>query len=53
MPPDGICPHCGQYYKLLEQHIMFKHTTEKPWKCDKCDFSHASKHGLQGHIKYR
>ena len=32
-----------QYFKLLRQHIMYKHETNKPWKCDKCDFSHAIK----------
>ena len=40
-----------QSFKCLEQHILFKHTTEKPFKCDKCDFSHASKMGLTGHVR--
>ena len=25
--------------------------SEKPFKCDKCDFAHAYKHGLSSHIK--
>jgi len=49
---DGLCPHCGEYFKLLRQHIMYKHETNKPWKCDKCDFSHAIKSGLDQHKGY-
>ena len=41
-----------QYFKLLRQHIMYKHETNKPWKCDKCDFSHAIKSGLDQHKGY-
>ena len=22
----GICPHCGEYFKKLQQHILYKHT---------------------------
>ena len=28
------------------------HTTIKPWKCDECDYAHASKRGLVEHKKY-
>ena len=28
---------------------MYKHETEKPWKCDECDYVHASKHALLCH----
>ena len=37
----GICPHCGNHFNRLKQHIIYKHTTEKPFKCQKCDFAHA------------
>jgi len=46
---SGICPHCGEFFKLLQQHIMYKHETNKPWKCDQCDFAHSLKQGLDGH----
>ena len=42
-----------QYYKCLEQHILYKHETNKPWKCDQCDYAHASKYGLQEHKRYK
>ena len=38
-----------QFYKLLQQHISYKHETSKPWKCDLCDFAHSLKQGLDGH----
>ena len=38
-----------QYFRLLDQHISYKHATNKPWKCDECDFAHAAKYGLTGH----
>ena len=31
---------------------MYKHETNKPWKCSKCDFSHAIKSGLDQHERY-
>ena len=40
-----------QHFKRLQQHILYKHTSEKPFKCDKCDFAHALKRGLTGHIR--
>ena len=40
---DGLCPHCGEYYKMLQQHIMYKHETNKPWKCEYCDYAHATR----------
>ena len=42
-----VCPFCAGTFKYLEQHIKYKHESEKPWKCDKCDFAHATKMGLQ------
>ena len=30
---------------------MYKHETNKPWKCDQCDFSHAAKQGLKAHVE--
>ena len=41
-----------QYYKKLAQHILYKHETNKPWKCEKCDFAHASRKGLNAHIRH-
>ena len=51
-PKDGFCQHCGQYFKMLEQHIKYKHESNKPWKCDQCDYSHALRSGLKAHIRY-
>ena len=42
-----VCPFCAGTFRYLEQHIMYKHESEKPWKCDKCDFAHATKIGLK------
>ena len=28
------------------------HSTDKPWKCDKCNYAHAVKAGLTEHKKY-
>ena len=36
----------------MQQHILYKHATNKPWKCDQCEYAHASKHGLASHIKH-
>jgi KRAB domain-containing zinc finger protein len=36
----------------LAQHILYKHETNKPWKCEKCDFAHASRKGLNAHIRH-
>ena len=44
---SNVCPFCAGTFKCLEQHIKYKHESEKPWKCDKCDFAHATKMGLQ------
>ena len=46
----GICPHCGNHFLRLKQHIIYKHTTEKPFKCEKCDFAHALPKGLRSHM---
>ena len=42
--------HLFQYFKFLSQHILFKHEEYKPFKCEECDYSHASKHGLWLHF---
>lgn len=47
----GLCPHCGEYYKHVQQHIMYKHETKKPWKCDQCNYAHALQKGLQEHVR--
>ena len=46
---DGICQHCGEYFVALHQHILRKHETNKAWKCDECDWSHASPQALKVH----
>ena len=48
---SGICPHCGEHFNRLQQHILYKHSTEKPFKCQKCDFAHALEKGLKGHMR--
>ena len=40
-----------QYYKHVQQHIMYKHETKKPWKCDQCNYAHALQKGLQEHVR--
>ena len=30
---------------------MYKHSTEKPFKCQKCDYAHALEKGLKGHMR--
>ena len=37
-----------QHFRRLQQHILYKHTVEKPFKCTKCDFAHALARGLKG-----
>ena len=39
-----------QFYKMLQQHIQAKHTLEKPFKCEVCAYSHATKAGLKQHV---
>ena len=34
------------------QHIEYVHATEKLFKCDQCDYAHASQRGLSSHKKY-
>ena len=40
-----------QYYKHVQQHIMYKHEKKKPWKCDQCEYAHALQTGLQEHVR--
>ena len=35
---------------MLQQHIQSKHETNKPWKCEQCDYCHATKSGLKQHV---
>ena len=47
----GICPHCGEHFRMLHDHILYKHTVDKPFKCTECDFAHAMARGLKGHMR--
>merc|ERR1712045_628490 len=46
-----LCHFILQYFKHVQQHIMYKHETKKPWKCDQCDYAHALQKGLQEHVR--
>ena len=46
----GVCPECGLFYKMLQQHIKGQHPLEKPFKCKQCKYAHARKSGLKQHI---
>ena len=35
----------------MQQHILYKHETNKTWKCSQCDFAHNLKKGLDGHMR--
>jgi len=48
----GICPHCGEHFNYLKKHIQYKHSIDKPWQCDECDYTHALKGGIVEHKKY-
>merc|ERR1711962_1814597 len=47
----GICPHCGEQFAELKQHIKWRHSEKKPWKCDLCDYAHSMKNALNEHKK--
>ena len=32
--------------------MQYKHSVDKPWKCDECDYTHALKGGIVEHKKY-
>lgn len=36
---------------MLHDHILYKHTVDKPFKCTECDFAHAMARGLKGHMR--
>lgn len=48
---SGVCPHCGDHFKWLQQHIVHKHEKSKPWKCEDCDYAHSLLAGLKRHKK--
>lgn len=48
------CPSCNYttfYSTNMKRHIMFKHTGEKPFKCNLCDKRFTVKEHLQRHIR--
>ena len=47
-----ICQFCGGSFSNIEAHIATLHLNEKPHKCDKCDYSHATNVGLKNHKLY-
>ena len=47
-----VCQYCGDAFMNIENHIATWHKTEQPWKCDLCDFKHATKVGLKNHKLY-
>ena len=47
-----VCQYCGESFTNIEAHVATLHMTEKPFKCDKCDYSHATKVGLKNHKLY-
>lgn len=54
--PSGhhTCPHCNygsNYLSALKRHIMFKHTREKPFKCNFCEKRFTMKDDLTKHIR--
>ncbi|XP_044268705.1 histone H4 transcription factor-like isoform X2 [Tribolium madens] len=36
---------------ILAKHIRYKHLSEKPYKCNHCDYACVSKHNLDFHLK--
>jgi len=46
----GICPHCGEYFKLLQAHIMNKHEEKMGGTCPHCGEYYKR---LQQHISYK
>jgi len=46
----GICPHCGEYFKWLQAHIMNKHEEKMGGKCPHCGEYYKR---LQQHISYK
>ena len=47
-----VCQYCGDAFMNIENHIATWHKTEQPWKCNLCDFKHATKVGLKNHKLY-
>ena len=47
-----ICQFCGGSFSNIESHVATLHLNDKPHKCDKCEYSHATKVGLKNHKLY-
>ena len=47
-----VCQFCGGSFANIEAHVATLHLNEKPHKCDKCSYSHATKIGLKNHKLY-
>lgn len=46
-----LCPFCGDSFRKVEQHILYKHTEKKDYSCPHCDYKHALDKGMKAHIK--
>ncbi|XP_035676024.1 zinc finger protein 239-like [Branchiostoma floridae] len=47
----GECDYSTSQKCRLDQHIISKHSGEKPYRCDKCDLRTASKSRLSLHMR--
>ena len=48
------CPHCDMTCPTpssLRSHMRYKHLTEKPFKCEFCDYAGKTQHDVKGHEK--
>ena len=45
------CQICGEYFKILEQHMTHNHDENKMVKCDICGSTQRNKQSLLAHIK--
>ena len=42
-----------QHFQKLREHVDRAHSTERPWKCEICNFSHSKRWGLDTHLQSR